>query len=224
MKNNLYIFGTSSFGEVAFNYFERENKYNMKSFIADEKYIEGDSIHGKPLITTESFLKNSDPSKDMIFIAIVYTDMNRKRTEKFDLFKKMGYHFANYISENSYIDETVVYGENVFIFENNVIQYGTKIGNNCIFWSGNHIGHHNEVKDNCFISSHVVISGHCVVGENTFIGVNSTIGNDINIGKDNWINSSCNITNSTPNNAIYVSEKSKRFVKSATDFFKVNEN
>jgi sugar O-acyltransferase (sialic acid O-acetyltransferase NeuD family) len=119
-----------------------------------------------------------------VYVAIVYTQLNRLRTRLYLKAKQWGYSLASYVSSRAFIWPNVQLGEHNFIFENNVVQPFVALGDNNILWSGNHIGHHSVIKNNCFIASHVVISGHCTVGDNCFFGVNSTLANELNISDD----------------------------------------
>lgn len=183
-KKKLVIVGDSSFAQVAYEYFTYDSEYEVAAFSVEKKFISQSELFGLPIIPFEELTIHYPPEGYEIFVAIVYTQLNRLRTRLYQEAKQKGYRLASYISKHAFVWSNSRIGEHCFIFENNVIQPFVKIGNNVILWSGNHIGHHSEIKDNCFISSQVVISGHCIIGENGFFGVNSTVGDQVSVGKN----------------------------------------
>jgi sugar O-acyltransferase (sialic acid O-acetyltransferase NeuD family) len=222
MKPKMFVFGATSFAEIAAEYFDRENLYEVVGHIVDPEYLTGDHVGSRPL-----FALGSEDANQLIaecthfFVASTYTSLNRFRQQKLQDFKNLGLVPASYVSKNAFLDPTVELGEHVFIFENNVLQFGVKVGNNCVLWSGNHVGHHSSIKDNVFISSHVVVSGHCSVGMNSFLGVNVTIYNNVDIGQDNWIGAGSIVGKSTPDDLLMRQEFTKASAISAKKFFKL---
>jgi sugar O-acyltransferase (sialic acid O-acetyltransferase NeuD family) len=204
---NLIIFGIGEQAEIAYYYFKKETEFRISTFVVDQEYIKKETfIDHIPVCSTETVLEKYPPENCIIFIAIGYSNLNKLRKEKYNLFKEKGYAFASFIS-NKAINYAKSIGENCFILENNVLQPFVEIGNNVTLWSGNHIGHHSIIEENCFITSQVVISGGCKIGKETFIGVNSTIRDHLVIGKSNVIGAGSLILKNTNDNEVYV-EKS----------------
>ncbi len=181
---DLIIVGTGEFATIASQYFEEENKYNIIGFAVEKRYKNKESFMGKKVYDLEEIAVYFDPQNIVVFVAIVYQELNRARTRIYQMLKEMGYGFATYISPYSFVGKEVHVGENSFVFENNTLQYNVTIGNNVVIWSGNHIGHSSKIKDNCYIASHVCISGHTVIGKNSFLGVNSSVANDVTLPDD----------------------------------------
>ena len=186
-NNKLFIVGDSAFAEVAYEYFTHDSDYTVAGFAVEKKYLSEKILFGLPVIPLEDIEKTFPPADHDVFVAIVYTNLNRLRTRLLDCIKALGYNLASYISSKADIWHNVKIGEHCFIFENNVLQPFVEIGNNVILWSSNHIGHHSKIENNVFVSSHVVISGFCSIAENSFLGVNSTVSNNVSVGKDCWI-------------------------------------
>jgi sugar O-acyltransferase (sialic acid O-acetyltransferase NeuD family) len=186
-------------------------------------YMQRNELHGLPVVALEGLEKIYPPGEHEIFVAIVYTGLNRLRTRLVNEMKMRGYSLASYISPRAYVWPKIKLGEHCFIFENNTIQPFVIIGNNVILWSGNHIGHHSAVRNNCFISSQVVISGFCEIGENTFIGVNASIANNVSVGSDNWIGPSALISEDTEVGSLFKAGGTEKSRVSALRFFKVRE-
>ena len=224
MKQKMFIFGSSSFAEIAAAYFTRSNQFQVLGHIVDSNFKTADSIGSLPVYASGTFEANELINECTYFyVASTYTELNRFRARKYFEFKSIGLMPASYVSPDAFVDPTVTLGEHVFIFENNVIQFGTRIHSNSVLWSGNHIGHHSVIEDNVFISSHVVVSGHCRVGKNTFLGVNATVYNNVDIGEDNWIGPNSVVSKSTSRNVMMRAEPTKASQLETTKFFRIVE-
>jgi len=217
----LIIFGNSAFAEIAHEYFEMDSSYEVVAFTVESSHLKINQLRGLPVVPFEILEQYYDPSDHDVFVAIVYTQLNRLRTRLVAMAKDKDYALASYVSSRAFVWQNVEVGEHCFIFEDNTIQPFVKIGNNVVFWSGNHIGHHSTIQDNCFISSHVVISGFCNIGESSFLGVNCTLANNVTLGKDNWIGPSVTITRATDPGAFFSIPVTEPSRVSALRFFKI---
>lgn len=219
----LVIIGDSAFAQIAYEYFEVDTEYSVVGFSVERKYLKIPELFGLPVVPFENLGSSFDPSKHEVYVATVYTQLNRLRTRLANEAKAKGYRLASYISPRAFIWRNAEIGEHCFIFEGNTIQPFVKLGNNVILWSGNHVGHHTVIGDNCFISSHVVISGFCDIGENSFIGVNATLANNIIVAADNWIGPNISIMKNTEIASLYKAEQQEPSKVSALRFFKIKE-
>ena len=193
---NLIIVGDSAFAEIACEYFEKDTSYSVSCFSVNQDFLIRKALNGKPVVPFEEIEKIFPPDTHDIFVAVVYTQLNRLRASFTSQAKEKGYKLASYISPSAFVWPNARIGEHCFIFEGNTIQPFVKIGDDVVLWSGNHIGHHSIIGNHCFVSSQVVISGFCEIGEYSFLGVNSTIANNVIIGKDSWIGPSVTVTRS----------------------------
>lgn len=223
-SKKIIIVGDSAFAEVAYEYFTHDSEYEVVAFAVEQVYIKKDNMFGLPVVPFETLEQQFNPHQYSIFVAMVYTQLNRLRARLVYAAKLKGFTLASYISSKAFIWRNAKLGEHCFIFENNVVQPFVEIGDNVILWSGNHIGHHSRVGNNCFISSHVVISGFCEIGENCFLGVNSTISNNIKIGKDNWIGLGVTITKNSSNATFYKPHHPRTSEISTLKYFKLAEH
>ena len=194
----LIIVGDSAFAEIAYEYFTYDSEYEVVAFSVERDYLKKETLCELPVVPFESLTEAFAPAEHFIYVATVYTQLNRLRTRLCKEAKQKGYGLASYISSRAFVWRNVVLGEHCFIFEDNTVQPFVTVGDNVVMWSGNHIGHHSTIKDNCFISSHVVISGFVEVGENCFLGVNSTIVNNVKIGRDCWLGPDVTIVRDAP--------------------------
>lgn len=219
----LIIVGDSAFAEIAHEYFDADSNYEVVGFSVERAFLKRSEMRGLPVIAFEELETHFSPATHDIYVATVYTQLNRLRARLAAAAKTRGYQLASYVSSRAFVWRNVELGEHCFIFEDNTVQPFVKIGNNVVLWSGNHIGHHSVVRDNCFIASQVVISGFCDIGENSFIGVNATLANNITIGKDNWIGPNVALMKNTEAGALFKTEQPEPARISAPRFFKVKE-
>lgn len=219
----LVIVGDSAFAEVAFEYFSRESRYEVVAFAVEQAYLKRDRLMGLPVVPFEHLRDRFAPADHDVYVAIVYTQLNRLRARLAHAAKEAGYALASYVSPHAFVWPNVVVGEHCFIFENNVVQAFTTIGDNVVLWSGNHIGHHSKIEDNVFVSSHVVISGFCEVGVSSFLGVNVAVANNVKIAPDNWIGPGVVIARDTKPGELYRSPEAELAKVSAPRFFRVKE-
>ncbi|WEF51056.1 acetyltransferase [[Pseudomonas] carboxydohydrogena] len=217
----LVIVGDSAFAEIALEYFEVDSTYSPVAFAVESEYLKRDSLNGVPVVPFETLSSTHPPSEYDVYVAIVYSQLNRLRTRLALSAKASGYRLASYVSSRSFVWRNVQLGEHVFIFEDNTVQPFSAIGDNVVLWSGNHIGHHSKVLNNAFISSHVVVSGFCTIGENCFLGVNSAIGNNVEVGEDCWIGPGVSITRNVPKDSIVRAPEHEIAKIGARRFFKV---
>jgi len=194
----LIIVGDSAFAEIAYEYFTYDSEYEVVAFSVERGYLKKETLCELPVVAFESLTEVFAPAEHFVYVATVYTQLNRLRTRLCKEAKQKGYGLASYISSRAFVWRNVALGEHCFIFEDNTVQPFVTVGDNVVMWSGNHIGHHSIIKDNCFISSHVVISGFVEVGENCFLGVNSTIVNNVKIGRDCWLGPDVTIVRDAP--------------------------
>lgn len=219
----LIIVGDSAFAEIAHEYFDADSDYEVVGFSVERAFLKRSEFRGLPVIAFEELEAHFDPASHHIYVATVYTQLNRLRARLASAAKIRGYQLASYVSARAFVWRNVELGEHCFIFEDNTVQPFVKIGNNVVLWSGNHIGHHSVVRDNCFIASHVVISGYCDIGENSFLGVNATLANNITVGKDNWVGPNVALMKNTEAGALFKTEQPEPARISAPRFFKVKE-
>lgn len=219
----IVIVGDSAFAEIAHEYFDADTEYEVVAFAVELAYLKHQQLNGLPIVAFETLVETYPPAEHEVYVATVYTQLNRLRTRLARAAKEHGYKLASYISPRAFVWRNVEIGEHCFIFEDNTLQPFVKIANNAVLWSGNHIGHHSVIRDNCFIASQVVISGFCDIGENTFIGVNATLANNVTIGNDNWIGPNTVIMKNTEAGALYKTDQPEPSKISALRFFKIKE-
>ena len=223
-RRKLIVVGDSAFAEIACVYFESSKTYDVVAFCVERAFCKRTELMDKPIVPFEEVTDRYPPQEHEIYVAIVYTQLNRLRTRLARQSKEKGYKLASYISPYAFIGPNVQIGDHCFIFENNVVQPFVTIGNNVVLWSGNHIGHHSRIYDNVFVSSHVVISGFCEIGVSSFLGVNASVGNNIMIADDCWIGPGVVVSGNTKTGELFRESSEPELAKvSAPRFFRVRE-
>lgn len=217
----LVIFGDSLFAEVAYECFARDSDYEVVGFAVEEAYLTKNMLFGLPVVAISQVAEIFPPESHEVYVAIVYTQLNRLRSRLMEMAEQLGYPLASYISSHAFVWPNVTLGKHCFILENNVLQPYVSVGDNVVMWSGNHIGHHSRIRDHVFISSHVVISGSCDIGSSCFLGVNTTLANDLVIGEDCFLNLATVVTKSLAGNAMYRGNPASAYKDDARAFFAV---
>jgi len=213
----LVIFGAGDIGRLAHYYFTRDSEHQVAAFTVDQKYLEGESFLGLPMVAFEEVAKRYSPQDYKMFVAFSYARMNRTRAEKYYQAKELGYELVSYVSSRcSFLTDHPV-GDNCFILEDNTIQPFVRIGNDVTLWSGNHIGHDATIDDHCFLASHIVVSGHVHIYPYCFIGVNATLRNSITIARETLIGAGAVIMKDTVESGVYLPPRAKLFSKSSSE-------
>ncbi|MGA6826585.1 acetyltransferase [Nitrospira sp. NS4] len=220
MDKPAIIFGTGSLAEVVDFYLTHDSPYRVVAFTATGESVKESNYLGRPVVAFEDVAKEFPAGSHEMFVAIGYRKLNQLREQYCAEARARGYRLLSYLcSKTTHWGETQL-GDNTFVFEDNTLQPFVQIGSGTILWSGNHIGHHTSIGANCFITSHVVISGHCRVGDRCFVGVNATIADSISIGDDNIIGPGVLIQKDTAAGEVYVAERTKKFPKDSSRFFR----
>lgn len=202
----VIIFGTGEFADIIYQYLSKSDKHDVVGFTLHKEFMTTEKFNNLPVVEFEKITDYYPPNDYQMFVAMGYTDNNKKREKIFNDVKKKGYFCISYVHPSNMISNNFKYGENCFLFENNTIQPNVEIGNNVIIWSNNVISHHTLIQDHCFIVSNVGIAGHVTLGKNCFLGINSGIRNGISVGDECVIGAGAMILDDTKNNEVYVSK------------------
>jgi sugar O-acyltransferase (sialic acid O-acetyltransferase NeuD family) len=220
-RRNLILVGDSAFAEVAREYFDAESEHRVVAFSVEQAYLRRAELHGLPVVPFETLAQQFAPAHHDVYVAVVYTQLNRLRARLAAEAKARGYRLASFVSPRAQVWRNVRVGEHCFVFEHNTVQPFAEIGDDVVLWSGNHIGHHSVIEEHCFVSSQVVISGYCRVGAYSFLGVNATLANNVTLGRDNWLGPGTTVMKDTPDGALFKAEQPEPARVSAPRFFRV---
>ena len=212
----IIIFGTGELAQRIF-YYLQDSDDQVVAFCANKSKIDKEELLGLPIITFENIEEKFPPSEFSMFIALAYSEMNKKRTKFFEEAKNKGYELYSYIHPSTKIWDKFEMGENCFILANNVIQPFVKIGDNVLIGSNNLISHNTTIDDNCFITSNVTMGGHITMGKNCFVGLSSTINQRIKIGNECIIGAGTIISKNVNDKEVYAENSSKKLPQSSDE-------
>jgi len=210
----VVIFGTGELAQRIFFYL-KDSDDQVTAFCANKSKIDKEELLGLPVIAFENIEETFPPSEFSMFIALAYSEMNKKRTKFFNEAKNKGYELYSFVHPSTKIWDEFEMGENCFILANNVIQPFVKIGNNVLIGSNNLISHNTTIGDNCFITSNVTMGGHITMGKNCFVGLSATINQRIKIGDECIIGAGTIITKDINDKEVYAENSSKKLPQSS---------
>ena len=210
----VVIFGTGELAQRIFFYL-KDSDDQVIAFCANKSKIDKEELLGLPVIAFENIKETFPPTEFSMFIALAYSEMNKKRTKFFNEAKNKGYELYSFVHPSTKIWDEFEMGENCFILANNVIQPFVKIGNNVLIGSNNLISHNTTIGDNCFITSNVTMGGHITMGKNCFVGLSATINQKIKIGDECIIGAGTIITKDINDKEVYAENSSKKLPQSS---------
>ena len=203
------IFGTADLAQRIF-YYLKNSEDEVVAFSANKSNIESDKLLGLPVVGFENVEKEYPPEEFSMFIALAYSEMNKKRRKFFDEAKNKGYELYSYIHPSTKIWDEFEMGENCFILAENIIQPFVKIGDNVLIGSNNLISHNTIIEDNCFLTSNITLGGHITIGANSFVGLSATINQRVKIGEECIIGAGTLITKDVNDKEVYAENSSKK--------------
>lgn len=210
----VVIFGTGELAQRIFFYL-KDSDDQVIAFCANKSKIDKEKLLGLPVIAFENIEEKFPPTEFSMFIALAYSEMNKKRAKFFNEAKNKGYELYSFVHPSTKIWDEFEMGENCFILANNVIQPFVKIGNNVLIGSNNLISHNTTIGDNCFITSNVTMGGHITMGKNCFVGLSATINQKIKIGDECIIGAGTIITKDVNDKEVYAENSSKKLPQSS---------
>ena len=212
----VVIFGTGELAQRIFFYL-KNSEDEVVAFSANKSNIDSNELLGLPVVEFENIEQKYPPEKFSMFIALAYSDMNKKRAKFFDEAKSKGYELYSYVHPSTKIWDEFEMGENCFILAENIIQPFVKIGDNVLIGSNNLISHNTVIENNCFLTSNITLGGHITVGANSFIGLSATINQRVKIGKECIIGAGTLITKDVNDKEVYAENSSKKLPQSSDE-------
>ena len=212
----IIIFGTGELAQRIF-YYLRDSEDKVVAFSANESNIDSNELLGLPVVAFENIEEKYSPEEFSMFIALAYSDMNKKRAKFFDEAKSKGYELYSYVHPSTKIWDEFEMGENCFILAENIIQPFVKIEDNVLIGSNNLISHNTVIEKNCFLTSNITLGGHITIGANSFVGLSATINQRVKIGKECIIGAGTLITKDVNDREVYAQNSSKKLPQSSSE-------
>lgn len=180
----LVIFGAGSLARLAYAYFDRDSEREIVACTVNREYADSSKLDGLPTVPFEELEHNYPASECALFVAVGYTQLNRRRAEIFGRGVELGYHLPTLVSSRSHCWDDLRIGRNCLVFDGVVIEPNVEIGDDVIAWSGSQISHDSSIGDHCFLGPNAVILGDVSIGPRSFVGGNATIRNGVTIAED----------------------------------------
>ena len=212
----IVIFGTGELAQRIFFYL-KDSKDDVVAFSANKSNIDSNELFGLPVVPFENIEEKYPPKEFSMFIALAYSEMNKKRTRFFEQAKNKGYELYSFVHPSTKIWDEFEMGENCFILAENIIQPFVKIGDNVLIGSNNLISHNTVIENNCFLTSNITLGGHITIGANSFVGLSATINQRVKIGKECVIGAGTLITEDVDDKEVYAENSSKRLPQSSSE-------
>ncbi|MEQ9410468.1 MAG: acetyltransferase [Fuerstiella sp.] len=200
--NEIVIFGTKNFAEIAQYYFTHDSNLTVAGFTVDGDYLEEESYLGLPVVPFEDLAKHFPPERYGIFVALGLNRVNQSRADKVAAAEAKGYRLAGFLSSKAHVADDFVLRPNTMVMEHAILHPRVTVGCDTIIWSTARIAWHSQIGNHCWVTS--PCTGERVsVGDNTFLGINCTIAPGVSIGRRNIIGTGALIMSDTKDDEVY---------------------
>ena len=167
------IIGAGTYGEVYLAYLQ-EAGVDVVGFIDDNPNLEGNKVHGIPVIGKMADLASL---RDAHGVEAVYCPLgnNKLRVEFLTKARELGYKTPNYIHPSVLISPNVSIGEGVYILLGTTIMPYTIIKDFVMISMGVHVAHHNVLEEGVFLSTGCNFGASIIAHKYVYCGISSTI-------------------------------------------------
>lgn len=214
---NLIIFGTSTFSNLAWYCISHDTAYQCKGFTVDQAYCNARQHEGLSLIPFESLELHFPPESNSLILPIGFTAINGLRQTRYLEAKTKGYKIANYVSTRASTWPDLTIKDNCLIYEHAIIQPFATIGENTIIRSGAHISHHCKIGNHVFIAAGATLGGNVTVHDQAFIGLGAVIRDGVTIAEKCFIGAGAVVIKDTEANGVYIGNPAKKIDCTALD-------
>jgi len=193
----IAIIGAGGHAKCVYESFYLQGEKVIGFFDDDESKHDLEIIDGlKVLGSPEIILKYQEV--DAVFVAI---GDNRRRLEKYTLFKAKGYRLPNAVHREVYCSPFAKMGEGNFLMGRAVLNPHSRIGNCCIINTSATVGHDCVLEDGVQIGPGVNLAGGSVLKEGVFLGIGGKVGPCVTIGPWAVVGAGSVVLNDLPANS-----------------------
>lgn len=205
------IYGNGAMARVVYSY--ARHTHQIAAFTVDDVCIApGETTFmGLPLLPFSRIAQFCPPAQHQMLMAMGFIDMNSLRLRKYEEAKAMGYDFTRYVHPAMMWHEDVDIGENSIVLDYVSLHAGCKLGHSTFISSNVNLGHDCVLAPGNWINAGVSIAGGCTLKTGSFLGVNAALGHGVTLGAHNFIAANTLVTQSTEDEAVYLSEPGQRF-------------
>src|SRR5579871_4456809 len=97
----VVLFGTGDFAQVAYVYLSQDSDYEVVAFTVHEKYITEPTLLDLPVVPFEQMKTLYPPDTHAMFVAVGFKNVNKLRTEMYNLCKSEGYELISYVNSKA---------------------------------------------------------------------------------------------------------------------------
>lgn len=198
----LVIFGTGAFAEIAHYYFSHDSERRVVAFCVDGEFLDVERFQGLPVVPAEELKARYPAEHYSLFVAVGHGEGNQARARKVEQFSGSGYELASFVSTRAHVAPDLHIGPNSMVMEEAVLQPWVEIGRDSMIWSTTRIGLRSRIGDHCWLVCPLL--GESVrISDYTFVGLNATIGPHVTVAARNVIGAGALILRDTKEAEIY---------------------
>lgn len=201
---------------VLYSFIRKERK--VSAFVADDKFVHGNTFMGLPLIPLSRFRYNfkSDPCN--VAMAIGYHEMNMVRAERFTELKFAGHCMKGYVHKGLIHHNDVIIDKSSIIYDNVAIHAGSVVKQNAFISSNVSIGHDCEIGEHAWINSGVTLAGGVKVGARCVLNINCCVAQGVTLGEGTFVGANALVTADTEAGAVVVADAGKTIAMDSKRF------
>jgi sugar O-acyltransferase (sialic acid O-acetyltransferase NeuD family) len=205
----LVIFGAGSLGRLAYAYFARDTHHEPIACTVEGEHLASARLDGLPNVPFEEVEAHYPPTECSLFVAVGYTDVNKRRAAIVARALELGYRLPTLVSSRAHRWDDLRIGRNCIVFDGVVIEPNVEIGDGVVAWSGSQISHDSSIGDHCFLGPNAVVLGNVSIGARTFVGGNATIRDGITVAEDCVIGAGALVTKDTRAGEVYATPRAR---------------
>lgn len=196
MAKAVYLLGGGGHGRVALDVLLACGVKVVGVLDPDLKV--GDQVFGVPVLGSDKFLNQVDPSAVLLVNGLGANPHVVHRKKLFESMKARGFAFDTIRHPSAVIGRECHMGEGSQVMAGAVFQNRVRIGDNAVINTRASVDHDCVIGAHSFISPGVVLSGDVLVGESAFIGAGAVMLPGIEIGANVVIGAGAVVIKSVP--------------------------
>lgn len=212
----LIIIGLSTNAQHVYEFVKCYNLYEIVGFAVNESYKTCDSFKGLPVYSLESLEEEYGSDDFVVFIALLWNNLNRDRRQIYEYCKYKKYRMINLISPHAVIRGNIK-GDNCWIHDFVIIQNDAVLESNIAVMASTLIGANTHVESHCFFGARSILGGGSTIGEQSFVGLGTIIFDGTQIGKKCILGACTAVKRNMPDFSKCVTSSDNYIVKQYTE-------
>lgn len=207
-REPVVLYGNGKLAELVLALLDDHPSMEAVAVTADERYVDGPTFRGLPLVPFEVLPARFPPSTCGVVVAVGYARM-RARRELYDRVRAAGYCLPNIVAPRARTFPDLVLGDGNIIFDLAYVGPGTRIGSNCVLRPQLYVGHDGVVGDHVFITSGVTVGGGTRIGDLSFLGLGATVLSGTCLAAETLVAAGALVTRDTEMYGVYVGQPAR---------------